>query len=127
MPREREKIEAELGMNERDRTMADLKRVIAEVDEFERELATLEAELGLPTDESKPLAERLARVGVSKEATAKIQSWLEALGTLGQTHDVNNLPEDVKQMLAKAADAEYSAIDQLAALRESRRKAKPTT
>jgi hypothetical protein len=80
--------------------------------------------MGLPAFyRSKPLAERLAAVGLSKEAIAQINLLFDAL----QTRDVNDLPEQVKQMLAKVADAEYSALDQLAALRESRRKAKPTT
>jgi hypothetical protein len=128
MPTEREKIEAELGMSEKEKSLADLKRVIADFDELERDLEAREAELGLPSFyRSKPLAERLAAVGVSKEAIAKINLMLEAFDVIRRTGDVNDYPEPVKQMLAKVADAEYSALDQLAALRESRRKPKPTT
>jgi hypothetical protein len=103
MPTEREKIEAELAMNERERTLAEIERVLAEIEELEAH----EGELPLSGE--------------------KIKLLLDALHTLAQTHDVNSLPEPVKQMLAKTADAEYSALDQLAALRESRRKTKPTT
>jgi hypothetical protein len=66
-----------------------------------------------------PLAERLACVGLSKEAVAKINMLFDVL----QARNVNEFPAYAKQLLAKLADAEYSAIDQLAALIESRRKA----
>src|SRR6516225_8610537 len=118
MPTEREKIEAELRMNERDRVIDKLKRLLVDIEESEQALEAREAELGLPTDRSRPLTERLARLGASKEAITEINLMFDLLGRLVRGND---LPQAAKQLLAEIADAEYSAIDQLAALRESRR------
>jgi hypothetical protein len=120
MPTERQKIEAELQMSEQERIVADLKRLIKDVEEFERDLQAREAELGLPTFyRSKPLVERMALVGMSKEAVEKMNLLFDTLKARAKGDD---WPESAKQLLAEVADAEYSAIDQLAAFIESRRK-----
>jgi hypothetical protein len=63
---------------------------------------------------------------VSKEAIAEINLMFDVLQRR-EGNDLNDLPEPAKQLLAKIADAEYSALDQLAALRAVWRKAKPAT
>ena len=121
MQSEREEIEAELQMSERERAIAGLKRLTADVEEFERNLRWLEAELGMPEFyRSKPRAQRLAYVGISKEAIAQVNMLFDAIETCNR---LDEWPEGMKRFLAKIADAEYSASAQLAELLESRRKA----
>jgi hypothetical protein len=83
-------------------------------------LQALEAETNLPPfDRSKPLVERLARLGMREDAIDKINQLLAAFTAFAKGDDP---PESLKRSLAERADAEYSAIDQLAVLLESRRK-----
>jgi hypothetical protein len=118
MPIEREKIEAELRMSERERVVAKCRRLIDEFDEFERRLQALEAERGLPPSyRSKPLVERMAHLGMSEDALDKIKQLLAAITAFAKGGDP---PE--KRLLAEHAGVEYSATDQLAVLMESRRK-----
>jgi hypothetical protein len=117
MPTEREKIESKLRMRERERVVAECQR---QFDEFERHLQVLEAERNLPPfDRSKPLVERLARLGMREDVIDKIQQRLAAFTGFAKGDDP---PESLKRSLAERADAEYSAFDQLAVLMESRRK-----
>jgi citrate synthase len=122
MTTEREKIEAELRMSERERIAAKLKDLIHDFDETEHNLQKLEAEQGLPTFyRTKPLAERMKHLGMSREAIEQIEVLLAAIESIVKGDE---LPEATKKLLAQQADAEYSAIDQLASLLESR-KARP--
>ena len=120
MAAEREKIEAELQPLES--LVARIKHVMEEVQEIERNLRAREAAMGLPASyRFKPLAERMAQLGMSNAAIAQVRMLIEALGAL---RDRREIPEAAKRLLAGVADAEYSVIDQLAALVErSRRRA----
>ena len=121
MESEREEIEAELHTGEHKRAIAGLKQLTADVEEFERNLRWLEAELVMPEFfRSKPLAQRLAYVGISKEAIAQVNMLFETIETCNR---LDEWPEAMKQFLAKIADVEYSTSAQLAELLESRRKA----
>jgi len=62
----------------------------------------------------------MAHLGMRKDALEQVKLLFDAIAALAHWDDP---PEYAKQLLAKFADAEYSAIDQLAALIESRRKA----
>jgi primosomal protein N'' len=118
MPIEREKIEAELRMSERERVVAKCRRLINQFDEFERRLQSLEAERGVPPSyRSKPLVERIAHLGMSGDALDQIKQLLAAIKVFAKADD-----PPVKRLLAEHTDAEYSAVDRLAVLMESRRK-----
>lgn len=115
MPPEREKIEAELRVSERERVVAKCRRLINQFDEFERRLQALEAERGVPPSyRSKPLVERIAHLGMSGDALDQIKQLLAAIKVFAKADD-----PPVKRLLAEHAD---SAVDQLAVLMESRRK-----
>jgi primosomal protein N'' len=117
MPPEREKIEAELRVSERERVVAKCRRLINQFDEFERRLQALEAERGVPPSyRSKPLVKRMAHLGMSGDALDQIKQLLAAIKVFAEADD-----PPVKGLLAEHADAEYSAVDQLAVLMESRR------
>jgi hypothetical protein len=120
MPTERDKIEAELRMTESERLALKLHESIGDLDEMEAELAKLEEQAGLPSFyRTKPVTERLAAVGIGKETIDRIGKPSEALDAV---RNGTELPDFAKTLLAEQADAELSAVDQLAAIMESRRK-----
>jgi hypothetical protein len=80
MPTERDKIEADLNLGERERAVAKCKEVLFDFKEFERNLEALEAERGLPMFyRSKPLVERLKHVGWEPKAIEQVEILLAAM------------------------------------------------
>jgi len=94
--------------------------VLREIDEVEAGLRQMEKERGLPDScHAKPLLERMANLGMRQEAIDRVGEMLDALTkTQGK---IDELPGRVRQELAKAADAEISALDQLDILDAARR------
>jgi hypothetical protein len=114
MSTEREKIEAELQADEHDRAIAEVKRAIEEMEDIEAERRLLiECMTDLGMSEAA-----IERVNMLSDRQAGVV--VDALKARSAGHD---WPEAAKQLLGDVADAEYSAVDQLAALLESRREA----
>jgi hypothetical protein len=115
MPTKQE-IEAELQLSETDRIRAEFERLIGDVAEMEDDLREREKAAGLPSFyQSKPLVERMAAVGMSREAIARVSEWLEAMGALVMGKGAE-LPEHIKKELGEQADAALSGAQQLAAI-----------
>jgi flagellar biosynthesis chaperone FliJ len=118
----RETIENELHMNERERLVQEMGTVIRDIDELEAQLQALEKEAGLPTFyQSKPITERMAHLGMSREAIDSAARFIDVIEKLAKGRG-DEMSDATKRMLAEAADAELSAVDQLAAIIESRPK-----
>jgi hypothetical protein len=114
MRTEREKIEAELRMNEEEKTVANLWRTIEDVQEIDALLCRLEALAGLPLFyRSKPIPERLKALGFPSEMLEEVNFCFDSLDSMRQGHGV---PEHAKALLARREAAEQSALDQLAAI-----------
>ena len=75
---------------------------------------------GIRIKKTKPLAERMAAVGMSKQAIDRISSLFDAFDKvrLGRMDEV---PEDIRLKLADSADAKISALDQLQDVLDARR------
>ena len=121
MPTKQE-IEAELRMSEHEKTRALIQETISDIDEFEAMLTRLEDRVRQPHWSSlDPLVERLARVGMSKEAIKRITHLFELLSC-----DENGrplLPEELRKLSADIEAAERSAWYQLSNIvaRQNRR------
>jgi hypothetical protein len=121
----RESIEAELNASERDRLLKKLEDMAKDWHMVVADLCAREDQQGLPTFyRSKPLVERMAAVGMSKEAIERVRTWLAVITTIDRTNSVNDLPADIRLELAEAADAEISALDQLQDVLEAARRLK---
>jgi hypothetical protein len=118
MRTEREKIEAELRMTEEEKAIANARRAIGNVQEFDAMLCRLEALSGLPLFyRSKPIPERLKALGFPSEVIEDVNLMVDALEANGNGRA---MPERAKAMLAEQAAAEQSALDQLAAIVNAR-------
>jgi hypothetical protein len=118
----REAIEAELNASERARLVQKFQEIIEDWGEFERDLQQREDEVGLPTFyRSKPIAERMAGVGMSQEAIDHVKTWMDAIVKINSGR-IDELPDHVKSELAEQVDAELSGAEQLAAIVGSNRK-----
>jgi hypothetical protein len=118
----RETIKAELQMGERERIVVELRSVIHEIEEFEAQFQALEREAGLPGFyRSKPITERMAHLGMSQEAIDDVGQLLDAMEKvmLGRGDEMSDI---TKRMLAERAEAEWSAVDQLATIVENHQK-----
>jgi hypothetical protein len=119
----KESIEAELNASERDRILAELRETIASIDEFERELQTLEARHGLPaSQQSKSLAERMAALGLRQASIDSVQKYVEAFALIDASR-TDEVAHDIKQGLAKQADAALTGAELLAKIVSEVRKA----
>lgn len=115
-----ESIEAELNASEMERLLAELNEAVRQVEEFEADLEARERANGIKTEKDKPLVDRLAAVGVPKEA---IEETAELLGAFNLviTGRPQELPERVRRKLAEATEAGISALDQLQDILDARR------
>jgi hypothetical protein len=112
----RESIEAELNASESERVIQQLREVIEDCDEVEKELRRLEDALGLSKFyQSKPLPERMRAVGMSQAAIDRVNTAFDAIDMMRSGRS-DELPDQVKNDLAAQADAELSAAEQLAAI-----------
>ena len=112
----RETIKAELQMGACERIVDELRSAIQEIEEFEAQFQALERQAGLPGFyRSKPITERMAHLGMSQEAIDVVGQLLDAMEKvmLGRGDE---MPDTTKRMLAERAEAELSAVDQLAAI-----------
>ena len=117
---DREKIKAELQMSERDKTVANLRRLIADFDEWQAALEERERELGLPTFyRSKPIPERLMHVGFDKDTIDRVVQLLDAIQGVAKGEPP---PEFLVKEMAEETEAEQSALEQLGAIVERRAK-----
>ena len=116
----RESIEAELSASEKERLLLVAEELAHDWDEVEAELQRVEQEQGLPSDRTKPLTDRLAALGMSKQAIDRIADLFDISDKimLGMMDEV---PEDIRRKLAEGGDAEISALDQLQDVLDARR------
>jgi hypothetical protein len=99
----KQSVEVKLGDKFRD--------LIREPDEFEKYLQKLEAELGLPTFyRSKPIAERMAAIGVDQAAIDHISRWLDAIKKTAVDR-ADELPDHTQSELAAQADGELKSAE----------------
>jgi len=106
----RESIEAGLNPRERDRLLKKLEDMAKDWHMVVADLCARENQQGLPAFyRSKPLVERMAAVGMSKEAIARVRTCLAVITTIDRTNGVDDLPADIRRELAETADAEISA------------------
>ena len=117
----RETIEAELSAIETERLAGWTNEILHEIDEVEALLRQMEKERGLPDScQAKPLVERMAHLGMNQEAIDRVSEMLDAMTKVAQGN-MDAIPDRVRQELAKAADAEISALDQLQDILDARR------
>lgn len=124
MPAEemRELIEADLNATEKERIQMLLLEKLAELDELENELRSLEAERGLPASQQEmELPKRMAALGMNQAAIDKIRKHLDALQALNVAGGVDRLRADVRQELAAYADVELTVAELLATIVDKRR------
>ena len=99
MPTQREKIVAELQMSEDGSLAANFRRLMGDVDDLEADLAALQDKVGLAQfDRSKPLAEWLTILGVSKELIERVRPCLDAVEAIREGLDP---PKRAKALLAE--------------------------
>ena len=122
MPKEqtRDSIEAELSASEHERLVREFEEFVRGLLELEADFERLEQERGLPVDRTKPLAERMAAVGVSEQAIDRFFSLLDAFDKM-RLGRMDEVPKDIRRKLAESADAEISALDQLQDVLDARR------
>jgi hypothetical protein len=117
----REAIEAELSATETERLIDLANEISHEAEEVEALLRQMEKERGLPdSSHAKPLVERMARLGMSQAAIDRVSEMFDAETKIRQGK-MDELPNRLRQELAKAADAEISALDQLQDILDARR------
>jgi len=115
-----ESIEAELNASDMERLLAELTEAIREVEEFEAALEERERAAGIEPERDKSLVDRLAALGVPKEA---IDETIELMGAfeLIMKDRPEELSERIRRKLAETADARISALDQLQDILDGRR------
>ena len=116
----RESIETELAAAEVERAIARCREVVRDVQDLERRLQEQEREWGIAPLPGKPLIERMAAVGMSKDVIQRVSDMLEAIARI-VSGKVNEIPEVARISLAGMANAEISALDQLQAILDARR------
>jgi uroporphyrinogen-III synthase len=110
----REQIEAELLMSAEEKTVANIRRAVHDVQRYDAMLSRLELLAGLPLfNRSKSISERLRALGFAKELIEEIDLCFEALDAIREDRAV---PERTKALLAEREAAEQSALDQLEAI-----------
>jgi hypothetical protein len=118
----RESIEAELNASEDRRLALQLKEAIRELDELEAELQRLEKARGLPAfSRTKPLRERMAALGMRREAIDCISDLLDAMSK-GELGKMDEVPEGIRRKLAERTEASISALGQLQDILDARQK-----
>ena len=119
----RESIETELAATEVEQAIARCREVVRDVQDLERRLQEQEREWGITPLPAKPLIERMAAVGMSKDVIQHVSDMLEAITRI-VSGKMNEIPEGARISLAAMAEAEISALDQLQAILDARRRAR---
>lgn len=108
-------LQAELNESEKEKIRREIRDAIAGIRELEQMLTEAEDAVGRQPHWSSrdPIAERMARVGLSKESCAEVTQMFEALEKLdaGET-----IPPDVQAEFDRQTAAETSALAQLSAI-----------
>jgi predicted transcriptional regulator YheO len=118
----RESIEAELNASEVERAVRRCREVLHDIRELQRRLEEEEEERSwaitpLP---DRPLVERMAAVGIGKEAIQQVSDMLDATKKLVSGR-ADEIPVGMRRGLAETADAGISALDQLQDILDARR------
>jgi len=90
------------------------------VEEFEADLQERERRTGIKTERDKPLVDRLAALGMPKEAIEETAELLGAFELIMKDRP-EGLSQRVRRKLAETAEAEISALDQLQDIIDARR------
>jgi hypothetical protein len=118
----RETIEAELNASEIERIKIQFLEKLVEIEEMEEGLQEVEAARGLSeSNRLKPLPERMAALGMSREAIDRVRKYLDAFETLNARGGIDKLRADVKRELAARADAELTGAELLANIVQTHR------
>ena len=117
----RESIEADLNASEIDRAVAKLQEAKRAMEEFERRLQDEEREWEITPVPSKPLVERMAAIGMSKEVIDYVSDMLGAVTKIGLGR-MDEIPHRIRRDLTETPDAEISALDQLQNILDARRR-----
>ena len=118
----RETIEAELNASEIERIKIQFLEKLVEIEEMEEDLQEVEAARGLSeSNRLKPLPERMAALGMSREAIDRVRKYLDAFETLNARGGIDKLRADVKRELAARADAELTGAELLANIVQTHR------
>jgi hypothetical protein len=108
----KEELEAELNASEKDKAIAKLRELIADIDEWEADLQALEREVWQPHwSHSDPLADRLRRVGFEGDKIREVERRMTVMGALIRGEPI---PSDIQAEIDSASAAEDSALSQLA-------------
>jgi len=111
MPTKQE-IEAELHAGEKDKAMAKLCELIADIGEYEAALRDAEKKVWQPHwSHGDPLRDRLLRAGKSPQEVAEFERWFAAIEALRLGKAV---PADIQKEIDDVEAAENSALQQLA-------------
>lgn len=118
----RETIEAELNASKIERIKIQFLEKLVEIEEMEEDLQEVEAARGLSeSNRLKPLPERMAALGMSREAIDRVRKYLDAFETLNARGGIDKLRADVKRELAARADAELTGAELLANIVQTHR------
>jgi hypothetical protein len=110
----REQIEAELQMSQEEKTVANIRRAVHDIQRYDAMLSKLEVLAGLPLFyRSKPISERLRALGFENEMIEEINLCFDALDAIREDR---GLSERTKALLGEREAAEQSARDQLEAI-----------
>ncbi len=123
MPVNREDIERELNLSDRERAVAVLRRTVADFGEIDRELRAAEKRAGLEVGPDIPVVDRMAKLGYSEEARRTVA---EMIGALNDMRRRRKISERTKAMLADREAAILSANEQLAAILAARKSGRPS-
>jgi hypothetical protein len=107
----RESIEAELNASEVERAMRRCREVLHDIRELQRRLEE-ERSWAITPLPDRPLVERIAAVGIGKEAIQQVSDMLDAIKKLVSGR-ADEIPVGMRRGLAETADAGISALDQL--------------
>jgi hypothetical protein len=117
----RESIEAELNASEVERAVRRCREVLHDIRELQRRLEEEEERSWAITPlPDRPLVERMAAVGIGKEAIQQVSDMLDAIKKL-VSGEADEIPVGMRRGLAETADAGISALDQLQDILDARR------
>ena len=116
----RESIEAELNASEVERAVRRCREVLHDIRELQRRLEEEERSWAITPLPDRPLVERMAAVGIGKEAIQQVSDMRDATKKLVSGR-ADEIPVGMRRGLAETADAGISALDQLQDILDARR------
>jgi hypothetical protein len=112
-----------LAATEVERAIARCREVVRDVQYLERRLQEQGREWGITPLPGRSLVERMAAVGMSKDAIQHVSDMLKAITRI-VSGKLNEIPKGARVFLADMADAEISALDQMQDILDARRRAR---